>query len=509
MARAELKEKARMTNEAVEKRRDLSPDKVLPTHFDLFYGGEWHAPRAGRYLDTINPAQDAPIARVADAGTEDTEAAIDAAHQAFPGWRALKPLQRGDVLRAAAGILREHAEELAMLDALNTGNPVAEMVADARIAATGIEYFAGLTTEIKGATIPMGPDNLNYTLREPLGVVARIVAYNHPLLFAAMKIGAPLAAGNTVIVKAAEQAPLSALRMAELIGQVFPPGVLNVLAGGQACGQTLSTHPLVSKVTLIGSVPTGKAIMRAAADTLKPVLLELGGKNALIAYPDSDVGKVADGVVRGMNFTWAGQSCGSTSRAFLHESIHDAVLELVTQIIAKRHKPGIPTDWSTTMGPLVSRAQFDKVMGYIKSAHEEGARLVTGGKQPADSKLANGFFIEPTVFADVTPTMRIAREEIFGPVLSVFKWTDEDELFDQVNAVEYGLTASIWTRDLVTAHRAASRVQAGFVWINNCSMHFIGAPFGGYKQSGIGREESIDELFEFTQTKNVNLRLDA
>jgi betaine-aldehyde dehydrogenase len=490
-------------------RHRVNPDNVLPSHFDLYYGGAWHAPKAGQYVETINPALDEPIAKVADADADDAAAAIEAAHRAFPAWSALPPLKRGDVMRAAAKILREHAEELAMLDALNTGNPVAEMVADARIAATGIEYFAGLTTEVKGATIPMGPGNLNYTVREPLGVVARIVAYNHPLMFAAAKIGAPLACGNTVIVKAAEQAPLSALRMAELIGHVFPPGVLNVLVGGKICGRTLSTHPLVRKVTLIGSVPTGKAIMRAAADTLKPVLLELGGKNALIAYPDADVAKVADGVVRGMNFTWAGQSCGSTSRAFLHESMHDQVLEIVTRLIAERHRPGVPTDWSTTMGPLINRAQFDKVNDYIQSAHDEGARLVTGGKRPTDTALAKGFFVEPTVFADVTASMRIAREEIFGPVLSVFKWSNEDELFEQVNAVDFGLTASIWTRDLVTAHRAASRVQAGYVWINNCSMHFLGAPFGGYKQSGIGREESIEELFEFTQVKNVNLRLDG
>jgi betaine-aldehyde dehydrogenase len=478
-------------------------------HFDLYYGGDWHAPKSGRYVATSSPALDEPLARVADAGVDDADAAVLAAHDAFDGWRALEPQQRGDILRAAARILREHAEELAMLDAMNTGNPVAQMVQDARVAAASIEYFAGLAAEIKGATIPMGPGNLNYTLREPLGVVARIVAYNHPLMFAAMKVGAPLAAGNTVVIKAAEQAPLSALRMAELIGGFFPPGVLNVLPGGKVCGQALSAHPLVRKVTLIGSVPTGRAVMRAAADTLKPVLLELGGKNALIVYPDADVEKVADGVVRGMNFTWAGQSCGSTSRAFLHETIHDQIVDRITQLIAQRHTPGLPTDWTTTMGPLISRAQFDKVMGFIKSAHEEGARLVTGGKRPSDPKLAKGFFIEPTVFADVNPTMRIAREEIFGPVLAVFKWKEEAELFRWVNEVDYGLTASIWTRDLVTAHRAASRVQAGFVWINNASTHFLGAPFGGYKHSGIGREESIDELFEFTQIKNVNVRLDA
>ena len=446
-----------------------------------------HAPQSGRRTQTINPAQDEPLARVADADAADTDAAVIAAHRAFAGWRAERPMRRAEMMREAARILRDHAEELAMLDALNTGNPVAEMVADARVAATALEYYAGLVTEIKGATLPMGPGNLNYTLREPLGVVARIVAYNHPLMFAAVKISAPLAAGNTVVVKAAEQAPLSALRMAELIGGVFPPGVLNVLTGGKECGVALSTHPLVRKVTLIGSVPTGKAIMRAAADTLKPVLLELGGKNALIAWPDADVDKVADGVVRGMNFTWAGQSCGSTSRAFLHESLHDRVLARVVALIGERHRPGIPADFATTMGPLVSRAQFDKVMGFIASAKEEGARLVMGGGPPSDPRLARGFFVEPTVFADVVPTMRIAREEIFGPVLAVFRWSDEEALFAAVNGVEYGLTASI----------------------NNAGPHFLGAPFGGYKQSGIGREESIEELFEFTQLKNVNVRLDG
>jgi len=308
-------------------------------------------------------------------------------------------------------------------------------------------------------------------------------------------------------MKPPEQAPLSALKMVELIGDIFPPGVMNVLSGGKECGQALASHPLVRKVSLIGSVPTGKAIARTGADTLKSVLLELGGKNALIVYPDADLAKAIAGAVRGMNFTWAGQSCGSTSRLFLHESIHDKVLDGVAKLVNEKHKPGLPTDWSTTMGPLVNRTQFEKVMSYIRWGQEEGARLVTGGKQPLDPKLAKGFFVEPTIFADVTPNMRIAKEEIFGPVLSVLKWKDEDELFEQVNAVEYGLTASIWTRDLAIAHRAASRVQAGYVWINHSSQHFLGAPFGGFKHSGIGREECIEELFEFTQLKNVHVNL--
>jgi betaine-aldehyde dehydrogenase len=322
-----------------------------------------------------------------------------------------------------------------------------------------------------------------------------------------MKIAAPLAAGNTVVLKPADQTPLSALRMAELLFGILPAGVLSVLPGDKDCGQALAAHRLVQKISLIGSVPTAKAIMRTAAETLKPVLFELGGKNALILYPDADVDKGIAGAVTGMNFTWAGQSCGSTSRAFVHASIHDRVLEGIVRSIGKRHKPGLPTDRATTMGPLVSQAHRDRVLGYIEAGVKEGARLVTGGKPPDDKRLADGFFLEPTVFADVTHDMRIAREEIFGPVLTVLKWTDEDELFEQVNAVDYGLTASIWTRDLVTAHRAAARVQAGYVWINNVTQHFIGAPFGGYKQSGIGREESFDELLEFTQVKNVNIPL--
>jgi len=489
--------------------KDLSQATVMPAHLDLWYAGQWHAPLAGSYRPTINPAEGSVLAQVAHADAADADAAIRAAHEAFASWRRTKPLERAAMMKTAAGILRAHAEELAMIDALNTGNPVAEMVSDARVAAGALEYFAGLVTEVKGETIPMGEGHFNYTVREPLGVVARIVAYNHPLMFAGVKIAAPLAAGNTVVVKGAEQAPLSALKLAELIGGVFPPGVFNVLAGGRECGQALASHPLVRKITLIGSVPTGKAIMRTAADTLKPVLLELGGKNALIAFPDADVDKLIAGAVRGMNFTWAGQSCGSTSRVFLHESIHDRVLDGMVELVATKHKPGIPTDFATTMGPLVSREQCDKVLGFIQSARDEGARLVTGGRQPDDPLLANGFFVEPTIFADVTPTMRIAREEIFGPVLSVFKWRDEDELYAQVNAVEYGLTASIWTRDLVTAHRAAARVEAGYVWINNAGPHFHGAPFGGYKHSGIGREESFDELLEFTQVKNVNVSLGA
>lgn len=483
------------------------PPGILPTRRQLYYGGQWHEPLSGVYADTLNPAYDEVITQAPVADERDVDAAVQAAHRAFPAWRQVPPAERGKYLRKAAAILREHADDLAMLDALNNGNPVSILRHDAGFAADGLDYFAGLATEVKGETIPMGDGNLNYTVREPLGVVARIVAYNHPLMFAALRIAAPLAAGNTVVVKSPDQAPLSLLRLAELIGEVFPPGVVNFVTGGKACGQALAEHRLVRKITLIGGVPTGQAVMRSAAQGLKPVLLELGGKNALIAYPDADFDRLVQGIVGGMNFTWSGQSCGSTSRVFLHEAIHDRVLAAVAELLPTKHRPGIPTDPATTMGSLVSRAQLEKVQGFVRSTLDEGGRLVCGGRQPADPALAHGFFFEPTIFADMRPDMRLAREEVFGPVMAVFKWSDEDALFEQVNAVDFGLTGSVWTRDLGTAHRAARRLDTGYVWINNTSQHFLGAPFGGVKHSGIGREECFEELLEFTSTKNVNVKL--
>jgi betaine-aldehyde dehydrogenase len=478
----------------------------LPEHRDLFYGGGWHVPAKNKRMGTINPSTGESLGEVGLADAEDVDHAVKAAYRGFQTWRAFKPLERAKILREAALLIRKYGRELALIDSANCGNPIREMVRDAEFGATSIDFFAGLATEIKGDTIPMGGDALNYTVREPLGVVVRVNAYNHPFLFATMKIGAPLIAGNSIVIKPPEQAPLSTLRLAEIIGPLFPEGVFNVICGGRDCGEALVTHPRVAKVALIGSVPTGKAILKSAADTMKKVTLELGGKNALIAFPDADPADVAAAAVRGMNFTWCGQSCGSTSRAFLHDSIHDRVLDKIIATVSAI-KPGLPTDDATEMGCLVSKAQFEKVMGYIAAGQAEGAKLVAGGKKPDDPKLANGFYIEPAIFAGVTPQMRIAREEIFGPVLSVFKWRDENEMFDAVNAVDYGLTASIWTKDLKTAHRAAARVEVGFVWVNTVGAHFLGAPFGGYKQSGMGREESADELLEYTQIKNVNVAL--
>lgn len=479
---------------------------VLPTHRDLFYGGQWHQPAEGQYADVHSPGTGQVLGKVAIAGKIDASNAVAQAVDGFKIWRNTPPLVRARTLKQIAAKLREYTQEIALLDAADCGNPVKEMGADVLTAATLFDFFAGLVTEIKGDSIPMGPDAVNFTVREPVGVTVRIVAFNHPFLFAAGKAAAPLAAGNAVIIKPPEQAPLSALRLAEIIGEMLPPGVFSVLPGGAEVGAALVSHKDVAMVGLVGSVSTGRTVMRLAAETLKPVQLELGGKNAFIAYPDVDPDAVAQAIVDGMNYTWCGQSCGSTSRAFVHADIYDAVLERI-KVHCAQYVPGDPTDPDTTMGAVINATQHHKILDYIQSAHNEGARLVYGGNVPDSPALKGGYFVEPTVFADVTPEMRIAREEIFGPILAVMKWTDEDTVIAQANALEYGLTCAIWTNDLEKAHRAANKVEAGAVWVNEVGKHFLGAPYGGNKQSGIGRDECIGEMLAFTQEKNIHISL--
>ena len=487
-------------------KHDRSNAQALPVERRVYYGGAWHDPASGAYADTLNPGTGESLGRVAVSNGQDVDGAVGAAKRGFLQWRDVAPLERARLLKALAALVREHADELAMIDAANCGNPVREMAGDARIAAAQLEFFAGLVTEMKGTSIPMGRDAVDFSIREPLGVVARIIPFNHPFMFCAGKAAAPLAAGNAVVIKPPEQAPLSSLRLAELADTLLPPGVFNVVPGGREAGAALAAHPGVAKVALIGSVAAGRAVMRAASDTVKPLLLELGGKNALIAYPDTDVEKVAAGIVAGMNFTWCGQSCGSTSRAFVHASIYDAVVAAVATRV-RAYRPGIPTDPETTMGAIISAAQRDRIVEFIAAAKSEGARLVSGGAAPGDPALKSGFYLEPTVFADVTSDMRIAREEIFGPVLSILRWDDEAAMLAQVNGVEYGLTCSIWTRDLSTAYRTALAVDVGYVWINDVGKHFLGAPFGGVKQSGFGREECIEEMLSFTREKNIHAKL--
>jgi betaine-aldehyde dehydrogenase len=470
----------------------------------LYIGGAWVPPAAGRTFETINPSTAEKLADVPLAGEPDVDRAVEAARRAFPGWSRMPIRERAQCLERLAARIVEHAEHLALMDALDSGNAVTGMRGDMLWTADALRYFAGLVAEIKGETSAGGPRHLNLTRRQPYGVVAKVNPFNHPFRFCAEKAAAPLAAGNTVVIKGSEQAPLSSFKLGELCDGLFPPGVVNIIAGDRLAGRALVRHPEVRRIGFVGSVPTGRAIAREAADGLKHVTLELGGKNPIIIFPDADPRVAATAAIKGMNMNRQGQSCSSTSRVLVHRSLHEAVLAEVARQ-AEALPVGLPWIETTEVGPVVSRRQFERVLGYIATGQAEGATLVTGGRRPGDPALANGFFILPTIFDDVSPRMRIACEEIFGPVMSVMPWDDEDAMLATANAVEYGLTAAIVTHDLGKAMETAERIEAGYVWINSVG-RYLGAPYGGWKQSGIGKEECFDELLSYTQIKNVNMR---
>ena len=482
---------------------------LLKRDWRMLIGGELVAARSGQTMTSTAPYDGSVLATVPLAGAEDVQAAVTAAQRAFPAWRDTPLTRRAALLRQLADRMRERARDFGLLDAADVGNPVTAMTGDVAMAAAWADYQAGVAFEIKGATLPSMTRSWLLTRREPYGVVGRIIPYNHPILFGLGKLGAPLLTGNTLVMKVPDQAPLSALLMGELAQEIFPPGVVNILSGtGAQTGDALVRHPEVKRIALIGSVDTGQRVQAAAATAaVKHVSLELGGKNAMIVCADADVDAVVEGAAFGMNCHWCqGQSCGSTTRLFLHDSVHDEVLDrLVTRLRSIRI--GHPLDAGTEMGCLVSSAQYDKVTGYIQLGREGGARLVTGGGKPGGEEFENGFYVAPTVFADVDMSMRIAREEIFGPVLSVLRWSDLDDVVRQANDVPYGLTGAVWTRDLQTALTVADRLDTGYVWVNGSGSHFLGAPFSGHKNSGTDSEEGIEELLSYTQSKTVNIAL--
>lgn len=478
---------------------------VAAREWHLHVGGRARPATGGRTYDVECPATETTLAVAPDASAEDVDAAVRSAADAAVAWRSVDVRERGRRLRALADAVRAHADELALLDALDSGNPVSAMRNDVAWGADVLDLFADQAAHLGGATIPASVGNLHYTRRAPFGVVARIVPFNHPVFFAASKVAAPLMAGNAVVLKPSDTTPLSALRLAELAADVLPPGVLSVVtSGGPAAASALVRHPLVRRIGFIGSDRVGRIIQRNAAEVgVKDVTLELGGKNALVVCPDADLDAAAAGIVNGMNFAWsAGQSCGSTSRVLLPASVADEVLHRVLERIAAI-RIGSPVDPDTQMGPLASRAQYEKSLRYIDVAADEGAQLVHGGRRP--DGLDRGYYLQPTVFTGVRPGMRIAQEEVFGPVMSVLTYADLDDAVRIANDVAYGLTASIWTRDVSTAISLADRLDAGYVWVNGSSRHFWGVPFGGTKSSGVGREECVEELLSYTELKAVNV----
>ena len=479
--------------------------ETLPT----LIGDDWSMASGGETMDAINPATRETIARIPRCSSQDVTKAVDAAQAAFPAWRATPAIERAAMLNALADAMLSRREELARLDAEDNGSPMAELRKDVNIGAAELRYYAGLALQSKGETIPTGFGRINYTLREPFGVVGRIVPFNHPLLFATMKIGAPLVAGNTVILKPSEHTSLTALRLAEEFQRIFPPGVINVVTGyGAEAGDAIVTHPLVRRIAFIGLAETGRAIQaRAASVGIKTVSLECGGKNPIVVFPDADIDKAVDGVVNGMNLTFQGQSCGSTSRLLVHRDIHDDFVNAVVDRVASL-RVGMPMNEETRIGTLINERQFEKVSGYVELGRSEGARLLTGGTRPEEEELSRGFFIRPAVFDGVDTGMRLAQEEIFGPVLAVMGFDSYDEALRIANDTRFGLTASVFTGDLRTAHAFARDIEAGFVWVNDSNRHFLGTPFGGYKDSGTGRDEDVEEMYSYTQIKNVNILFD-
>ncbi|NKQ12725.1 aldehyde dehydrogenase family protein [Pseudomonas sp. SST3] len=474
----------------------------------MLINGELVQAASGKTLDSVNPATEEVIGRIPAGGPADVEAAVAAAARAQVEWAKTEMDERAARLRAVAARVAERADEILQLEVRDTGNTISKMRGDVGMGIKVLEYYAGLGLELKGSTIPASQDHLHFTLREPYGVVGRIIPFNHPVMFALSRMAAPLMAGNSIIIKPPEASSLSAGILAEICRDELPAGLVNIVTGtGAEAGAALVRHRQVKRLAFIGSVPTGLAIQRAAAEVcVKHVSLELGGKNPMIIFPDVDPEVAATAAVSAMNFAWQGQSCGSCSRLLLHEDVYDEVLR---RIVEKTEQLiiGDPLDPQSQMGPMNSRMQLDKVEHYVRTAHEDGARLMTGGERPEGRQFERGYWFKPTVFAEVTPQIRIGHEEIFGPVLSVFRWSDEQEALRIANSTEYGLTAAIWTNDLNKATRMMRGVKSGYVWINGFSAHHLGTPFGGMGNSGLGREEGIEELLSYTENKTVHIKL--
>ncbi|HEX2889850.1 aldehyde dehydrogenase family protein [Vineibacter terrae] len=488
------------------------PPVPTPQPKGMLIDGQWVGAASNGRIAVENPARRTAVAEVPRGGAADVERAVAAASKAFPGWSRVVPRERGKLLLKIADAMEARAEEMGRLIALETGNALRTQARpEARGAADIFRYFGGLASELKGETIPLGEHVLSYTRREPLGVVGAIIPWNAPVLLGALKIAPALCAGNTLVLKAAEDAPLGVLLMAEICQELLPPGVLNVLTGlGEECGGPLANHPAIRKLSFTGSTEVGKIVMRAAAERIVPVSLELGGKSPSIVYPDAGEDWVVDGIIAAMRFTRQSQSCTAGSRLFLHADIFDSFLDRLGKKTAAL-KLGDPLDEASDIGTIINAKQFGKVCGYVEEGlRRSDARLVFGGLPPKSGPLSEGYFAIPTVFADASNDWRLAREEIFGPVLVAIRWTDEDAVIRMANDSHYGLAAYVWTHDIGVGLRAAHAIESGWVQVNQGLGQTPGHSYGGYKQSGIGREFSLEGMLDsFTQRKNVTVNLNV
>jgi aldehyde dehydrogenase (NAD+) len=471
----------------------------------LFIDGQWRPSASGKTFPTLNPATGETICQVAEGDRADIDLAVQAARKALESgpWSTLDAAERGRLLFRLADLVESQARELAALESLNSGKLFNDALGDVQGVVNTLRYYGGWADKIEGRTLPVRGNFLSYTLRQPVGVVGQIIPWNFPLLMLAWKWGPALACGNTVVLKPAEQTPLTALRLTELAAEAgFPPGVINVVNGfGETAGSALVAHPGVDKIAFTGHVDTAKIIQKAAADTLKRVTFELGGKSPNVVFADADLKAAVAGAFHAIYFH-GGQCCTAGSRLFVEEKIHGEFVERLAEK-ARARKLGDPLEPGTEQGPQVSQEQLDKILGYVDLGQKQGARLLTGGRRAGE----RGFFVEPTIFDDVRDDMAIARDEIFGPVVSVLPFKKVEEVIQRANDTFYGLAAAIWTKDLDKAHLFARRVKAGTVWVNCYHVVDTTTPFGGFKMSGQGRENGEAALEHYTELKTVTIKL--
>lgn len=470
--------------------------------YDMFIGGKFTPSSSGKYFQVHNPATEDVIAEVAEGTPEDVDRAVAAAEKGFESWQHLTAYKRSRLIGDLARALESRFEEFAALECRNQGKPIRHVRGfDIPNAIETLDYYAGMATKSEGLTVDTSPAMHNFVRREPYGVVGQIIPWNYPIMMASWKIAPALAAGNAIVIKPAPYTPLTLLKLMELASEVgIPDGVINVVTGmGPVVGRALTRHPGIKKIAFTGSTATGRDVVVNASETHKPVILELGGKSANIFFDDVDLSGALKRGVLGI-FHNAGQMCIAGSRILLHDKIYDEFLERMTAFV-KTMRIGDPTDEKTQLGPLVSDLQRQRVLGFIERAGKAGAKLVTGGQPPAH--INRGYYVEPTIFTDVSPNAEIAQEEVFGPVVSIFRFKDEDEALAMANGTKYGLAAGVHTNDLARAHRFAARLQSGTVWVNTYAYLTPAAPYGGYKQSGHGRELGGSGLENYTQLKAV------